>query len=49
MDKRLDEILNKVNGIFDQAYEAAADDEEKEYINQVEMELHNYLKEKGLL
>lgn len=49
MDKRLEEILNKISGIFDQAYETAADDEEKEYINQTETELHDYLKEKGLL
>ena len=48
-DKRLDEILNKVSGVFDSAYEFAADEEEREYINEVQYELHKYLLEKGLL
>ena len=45
----LKEIMNKVNGIFDSAYEFAADEEEKEYISSVEQELYEYLLEKGLI
>ena len=48
-NERLEEILNKVGGIFDSAYEFAADEEEKEYINSVEQELHEYLLEEGLI
>ena len=29
-DKRLEEILDKINGIFDSAYENAEDEEEEE-------------------
>jgi hypothetical protein len=49
MDEKLDAILNKVGGIFDSAYEYAADDEERAYIIKVEYELHCYLKEKNLM
>lgn len=48
-DKRLEEILIEVNGIFDGAYEAADDDEGRDYINAVEERLFGYLKEKGLI
>ena len=48
-DKRLEEILNKVSGIFDSAYEFTEDAEEQEYINSVEQELREYLLEKGLI
>jgi hypothetical protein len=48
-DEKLEAILNKVGGVFDAAYEYAADDEERAYIIKVEYELHCYLKERGLL
>ena len=48
-DKELETILNKINGIFDSAYEFAEDDEEKSYICEVEVDLYNYLKKKGML
>lgn len=48
-DKRLEEILNDVSGIFDLAYENADEDEDRDYINSVEERLTNYLKEKGLI
>ncbi len=48
-DNTLKEIMNKVSGIFDSAFEFAEDEEERNYINQVENELHSYLKNKGLI
>ena len=48
-DNRLDEILDKVSGVFDAAYEFSTDDEDRDYINVVENELREYLKEKGLI
>lgn len=48
-DEKLEAILNKISGIFDSAYEFAADDEEKAHICLVERELHLYLQERGLL
>lgn len=49
IDEKLDELLNKISGIFDYAYESSEDKEEKDYICEVENELHDYLREKGLL
>lgn len=48
-DKRLEEILNEVSGIFDLAYENADCNEDCDYINSVEDKLIEYLKEKGLI
>lgn len=48
-DERLDTILNKLSAILDSAYLCAADEEEREYINNTENELYMYLNEKGLL
>ena len=48
-DKRLEEILIEVHGIFDFAYESAYDNEGRNYINEVEARLYGYLKEKGLI
>ena len=48
-DKRLEEILMDVNGVFDLAYENSEDDADREYINVVEARLYGYLKEKGLI
>ena len=48
-DKRLEEILTEISGIFDFAYENADDDEGRNYINSVENKLIEYLKEKGLI
>jgi hypothetical protein len=48
-DKRLEEILNEVSGVFDLAYENAEDDADRDYINSVEEKLIEYLKEKGLI
>lgn len=48
-DKRLEEILNEVIGIFDLAYESADYNEDRDYINFVEERLLGYLKEKGLI
>ena len=48
-DKELEAILKKISGIFDYAYESTEDDEEKIYICEVEADLHNYLKKKGML
>ena len=48
-DKKLEEILIEVSGIFDGAYESTDDDENREYINAVEERLYGYLKEKGLI
>lgn len=49
IDTRLEEILNKISGIFDSAYVFAEDEEEKEYINSIEQELREYLVDKGLI
>ena len=48
-DEKLQQILNEVSGIFDYAYENSDEDEDREYINEVENKLHNYLAEKGLI
>ena len=48
-DKRLEEILITVSGVFDEAYSVAGDDEDRDYINWVEERLLGYLKEKGLI
>lgn len=48
-DKRLEEILNEISGIFDLAYENADEDEDRDYIHAVEEKLINYLQEKGLI
>ena len=48
-DKRLEEILNEVSGVFDFAYECAIDEEERDYLNSVEERFFGYLKEKGLI
>ena len=48
-DKRLEEILNEVSGVFDLAYENAEYDADRDYINSVEDKLIEYLKEKGLI
>lgn len=48
-DCSIDELLNKLSGILDQAYEFASDDEEKDYICKVEDALHNALRKAGLI
>lgn len=48
-DKRLEEILDKISGIFDCAYENAEDEEEEEYINSVENELYDWLCDEGYI
>ena len=48
-DKRLEEILNKISDIFDFAYEEADDDEDCDYINSVENELYDWLRDKGYI
>ena len=48
-DKRLEEILDKISGIFDFAYEAADDDEGRDYINSIENELYDWLYDKGYI
>lgn len=48
-DKRLEEILNEISGIFDLAYTNTENDEDRDYINAVEEKLINYLQEKGLI
>ena len=49
MKDELQQILDEVSGIFDYAYENADTDADREYINEVEDKLHNYLVEKGLI
>lgn len=48
-DKRLEEILNKIGGVFDFAYENAADEEKEEYINSIEDELYGWLCDEGYI
>lgn len=48
-DKRLDQILNKISGIFDFAYEEADDDEGRDYINSIENELYDWLHDEGYI
>lgn len=48
-DKKLEEILIAVSGVFDFAYECAIDEEERDHVNSVEERLFGYLKEKGLI
>ena len=45
----LKELLEKLSGILDMAYEFTDDSEEREYICDVENALHDYLRQKGLL
>lgn len=45
----LDELLNKLSGILDMAYEYAEDSDEKSYICKVEDALHNNLRKAGLI
>lgn len=45
----LNKIMNKVSGIFDNAFMRADSEEDRNYINQVEHELRAYLIEKGLM
>jgi hypothetical protein len=48
-DCTLEELLNKLSGILDQAYEYAADSDEKSYICKVEDALHDNLRKAGLI
>lgn len=48
-DCSLEELLDKLSGILDQAYEFAEDDEEKSYICKVEDALHDNLRKAGLI
>jgi hypothetical protein len=48
-DEKLEQILNEVSGVFDYAYENSDTDADREYINEVEAKLYNYLTEKGLI
>ena len=41
--KELREVLDKISGILDGAYENAEDEEEEEYINETENELRGIL------
>ena len=45
----LEEILERITSIFDMAYENAELEETKQYINETEDALHNYLVEHGLI
>lgn len=45
----LHELLDKISGIFDMAYEFTDDDEEKIYICEVEADLHEFLRKRGML
>lgn len=42
-------IMDKVSGIFDNAFIWADSEEDRNYVNQVEHELRAYLIEKGLM
>ena len=44
----IEKILERLSGLFDSFYECA-DDEEREAICEVEDDLYNFLKEKGLI
>jgi hypothetical protein len=44
----IEKILERLSGLLDSLYEWA-DDEEREAICEVEDDLHNFLKEKGLI
>jgi hypothetical protein len=48
-DCTLEEILEKLSGILDQAYEFAGDSDEKSYICKVEDALWHNLREAGLI
>lgn len=48
-DCTLQELLDKLSGILDMAYEFAEDDEEKDYICNVENALHERLRQEGVL
>lgn len=45
----LKELLEKLSGILDMAYEFTDDHEERDYICNVENALHNCLMQKGVL
>lgn len=45
----LDELLNKLSGILDMAYEYTDDSDERSYICKVEDALHNNLRKAGLI
>ena len=45
----LKELLEKLSGILDMAYEFTDDPEDREYICDVENALHDHLRQKGLL
>jgi hypothetical protein len=49
IDCTLTELLDKLNGILDMAYEYSEDSEEKEYICKVEDTLRDQLREAGLI
>lgn len=48
-DCTLEELLDKLSGIFDQAYELAESAEERNYICDVEDALHERLRQEGVL
>lgn len=48
-DDSLEELLDKLSGILDSAYEYAEDDDEKDYICRVEDALRNKLRKAGLI
>lgn len=48
-DCTLDELLDKLSGILDQAYEFSEDESEREYICAVEDALHSCLKKMGVI
>lgn len=48
-DCTLSELLDKLSGILDQAYEFAEDEEERAYICNVENALHERLRQEGVL
>jgi hypothetical protein len=48
-EEELYSLLDKISGILDMAYEFTDDDEEKIYICEVEADLHDYLRKRGML
>ena len=48
-NNELKEIMDKVSGIFDNAFMWADSEEDRNYVNQVEHELRAYLRQKGLI
>ena len=45
----LEELLEKLSGILDMAYEYVEDQEERDYICEVENALHDHLRKAGLI